>query len=268
MSEWLSIFLLAVIQGLTEFLPISSSGHLALLPWLTGLQDQGLSLDVAVHVGTLIAVVGYFRGEVVLLISHSIKSLFGGPQTLYSRLAWAIGLATIFVGLAGMMFDDFIGDVLRNPIPIAVATIVFGIVLGWADKTGKQMRNIDSIGWSDAVVIGIAQAIALIPGTSRSGITIAAGLAVGLTRDAAARFSFLLSIPVILLAGAWQGFNWIETTGHDGINWQQMLFAIGVSAFFAWVCIHYFLRFIDRVGLMPFVIYRLVLGVILLIVFV
>ncbi|NKB62500.1 MAG: undecaprenyl-diphosphate phosphatase [Gammaproteobacteria bacterium] len=265
-GDWVQTFWLSILQGLTEFLPISSSGHLILLPSLLGWEDQGLVFDVAVHVGTLIAVVFYFRKEVLLLVTDWARSLLGGPVTVYSRLAWAIGFATVFVGVAGVLFESLIDDVFRNPIPIAIATIVFGIVLGLTDRYGKRVRDIHSVGWRDVCIIGFAQAIALIPGTSRSGITISAGLAVGLTREAAARFSFLLSIPVILLAGGWQGRKLLGQ-GNNSIDIPLLIFAIMISALFAFICIHYFLRFIDRVGLMPFVIYRLFLGIILILVF-
>ncbi|NKB77212.1 MAG: undecaprenyl-diphosphate phosphatase [Gammaproteobacteria bacterium] len=267
MSEWVQTFWLSILQGLTEFLPVSSSGHLVLVPSLLGWEDQGLVFDVAVHIGTLLAVLFYFRKEVLLLMSDWVKSISGGGMTVYGRLAWSIGFATIFVGVAGVVFENTIDGMLRNPIPIAVATIVFGIVLGLADKFGQRVRDIDSIGWRDACIIGFAQAIALIPGTSRSGITISAGLAVGLTREAAARFSFLLSIPVILLAGGWQSRKLFGDNNGDLIDVRLLVFAIVISAMFAWMCIHYFLRFIDRFGFLPFVIYRLLLGVILLLVF-
>ena len=265
MSEWFQAFWLSVLQGFTEFLPTSSSGHLALLPWLVGWEDQGLAFDVAVHVGTLLAVVIYFRSEIGLLIVDWCRSLVGGPVTVYSRLAWAIGVATIMVGLAGITLEDWVSGELRNPIPIAIATIFFGILLGVADKFGKRVREVESIGWKDVLVIGAAQVLALIPGTSRSGITMTAGLAMGLTRDAAARFSFLLAVPVIALAGGWQSVKFAQSSLP--VNWGLLVFSVFVSAVVAFLCIHYFLRLIQRFTMMPFVVYRIVLGVILLAVF-
>ncbi len=265
MIGWFQSFWLAVLQGFTEFLPISSSGHLALIPWLLDWSDQGLSFDVAVHVGTLFAVCCYFRRDLKLLIRDWTRSVLGGPVTAYSTLAWSIGIATIFVGLAGLMFEDLISHSLRHPIPIAIATLFFGIMLGIADRLGAKQRRLESIRWPDVLVIGIAQMLALIPGTSRSGITITAGLMMGLTRDAAARFSFLLAIPVIALAGFWQGLGLLEAE-REG-DWGKLVLATVVSAAVALLCIHYFLKFIQRFGLMPFVIYRLILGVILLWVF-
>ena len=185
MSDWLHAFYLAAVQGITEFLPISSSGHLALIPWLFGWSDQGLAFDVAVHVGTLIAVVTYFYQDLRHLVGDWIRSLFGGPATLHSKLAWCILFATLMVGLAGVTFESLVSGSLRDPIPIAIATIVFGLILGLTDKYGSKSRALDQISWRDVLIIGIAQTIALIPGTSRSGITISAGLMMGLTRDAA-----------------------------------------------------------------------------------
>ena len=262
MIDYLQTFILAVVQGFTEFLPISSSGHLILVPALLGWPDQGLAFDVAVHVGSLLAVMLYFRREIVLLVRDWVGSLCGRPTTAYSRLAWAIGLSMIFVGIAGFYGEEIINQWLRQPIPIALATIGFGLLLWWADYYGKRERSIEEIRWRDVVVIGIAQAIALIPGTSRSGITMTAGLIVGLTREAAARFSFLMGIPVILLAGLWKGRS--LASGEVDVDWGILITAIVVSAVVAFICIHWFLGFLRRFSLLPFVIYRCLLGLFLL----
>ena len=263
--EWMQAFWLSLIQGLTEFLPISSSGHLALAPSIFHWPDQGLAFDVAVHVGTLIAVLVYFHRDIIQISGDWVRSLSGGPATVYSRLAWAIAFATLLVGIAGIFLEPIVGTLLRDPISIAMATIVFGIVLGLADKLGAQERTLESIAWKDVIVISVAQILALIPGTSRSGVTISAGLAMGLTRDAAARFSFLMAIPVITLAGIWQGKGLVEQA--QPVQWSILLFAVLVSALVAVFCIHFFLRYLQRFSLMPFVVYRLILGVILLVVF-
>jgi len=263
--DWIQAFWLSLIQGLTEFLPISSSGHLALVPSIFNWPDQGLAFDVAVHVGTLIAVLVYFHRDVVLILRDWFRSLNGGPVTAHSKLAWAIAFATLLVGIAGIYLELIVGTVLRNPISIAAATIIFGIVLGLTDKFGTRRRALDSITWKDVLVISTAQVLALIPGTSRSGVTISAGLAMGLTREAAARFSFLMAIPVITLAGAWQGRGLAEQV--QPVQWSILIFAVLVSALVAGFCIHFFLRYLQRFSLMPFVVYRLILGVILLVVF-
>jgi undecaprenyl-diphosphatase len=263
--EWMQAFWLSLVQGLTEFLPISSSGHLALAPAVFDWKDQGLAFDVAVHVGTLIAVLVYFHRDIVQISRDWVRSLTGGPITVYSRLAWSIAFATIIVGIAGLTLEPIVGTLLRNPLSIATATIGFGVVLGLTDKFGTRQRTLESITWKDVVVISVAQVLALIPGTSRSGVTISAGLAMGLTREASARFSFLMAIPVITLAGIWQGKGLAEQV--QPVQWSVLLFAILVSALVAVFCIHFFLRYLQRFSLMPFVIYRMVLGVILLVVF-
>jgi undecaprenyl-diphosphatase len=258
-------FWLAFIQGVTEFLPISSSGHLALVPSVFGWPDQGRAFDVAVHVGTLAAVLIYFRSDIRLIMRDWIGSMTSGVSTVYSKLAWSIVFATLLVGIAGVIFEMFFSTMVRNPISIAIATILFGILLGAADILGAKQRSIDSITWRDVLVIGAAQVLALIPGTSRSGITISAGLMMGLSRDAAARFSFLMAIPVITLAGAWETMGLART--HDPVNWLVLGFGVLVSAVVALACIHYFLKYLQRFSLMPFVVYRLILGVILVAMF-
>jgi len=258
----IQIIALALLQGLTEFLPISSSAHLILLPIIAGWQDQGLSFDVAVHVGTLSAVVFYFRHTLTTLIKDWLSSVNQRKMVGDSRLAWAVLLGTIPVGLAGLLLGDLIETQLRSPLVIAVTTILFGLMLGWADWMGKQHRDEHHLGMSDILFIGIAQAIALIPGTSRSGITITAGLLLGLSREAAAKFSFLLSIPVIVLAG---GLKTIELIQADlTTDWSAIITGTVLSALSAYLCIHLFLKMIEKIGMWPFVIYRLVLGVILL----
>ena len=265
MTDYIHAFWLAALQGVTEFLPVSSSGHLVLLPHLLGWRDQGLAFDVAVHVGTLLAVLVYFRKDIGLILVHWLRSLSGGPATAYSRLAWAIAWATVMVGVAGLLLEAVVNRWLRAPLPVAAATIGFALLLGWADRAGARRRRIDDIGWRDVLVIGSAQVLALVPGTSRSGITITAGLAMGLTREDAARFSFLLAIPVIALAGAWQARHLV---GPDAaVPWGVLAFATLVSAGVAFACIHWFLGYLRRFSLMPFVIYRVALGIILLAVF-
>lgn len=260
--DFIQILALAVLQGITEFLPISSSAHLILLPILASWEDQGLAFDVAVHIGTLAAVIFYFRHTLKRITLDWISSLQQKQLVGESRLAWAILLGTIPVGLAGLFLKDFIELFLRSPIIIAVTTIVFGLLLGWADWQGKRHRDEHSLNWKDVLIIGIAQAIALIPGTSRSGITITAGLMLGLTRDAAARFSFLLSIPVIVLAGSLLTLDLVTTPGAT--DWTALLTGTIFSAISAYLCIMLFLKMLQRIGMWPFVLYRLALGAFLL----
>lgn len=256
------IIALALLQGLTEFLPISSSAHLILLPIITGWQDQGLAFDVAVHVGTLSAVIIYFRHTLYTLLIDWIQSVQQRQLVGDSRLAWAVLLGTIPVGLAGLAFSDAIEGSLRSPMVIATTTIIFGLLLGWADWQGKQQRNEHQLTWKDVLIVGIAQAIALIPGTSRSGITMTAGLILGLNREAAARFSFLLSIPVIFLAGGLKTIELVQAGVET--DWFAIISGAAVSAISAYLCIHIFLKLLEKIGMWPFVIYRLILGVILI----
>jgi len=258
-------FFLALLQGLTEFLPISSSAHLILLPLINEWKDQGLAFDVAVHLGSLTAVVWYFRCELIRMTKDWGCSLVQRQSVGESRLAWAVLLGTIPVGLAGLIFHDFISTELRSPLVIAATTIGFGLLLGWADWRSKQTRNEHSLSWGDVAFVGIAQAIALIPGTSRSGITMTAGLMLGLERAAAARFSFLLSIPVIVLSG---GLETVKLIQMDTlVDWSGLLLAAALSALAAYLCIYLFLKVISRMGMWPFVVYRLILGAGLLYIF-
>jgi len=261
----IQVIVLALLQGLTEFLPISSSAHLIIVPVMSNWRDQGLAFDVAVHVGTLSAVMWYFRTEIVNMSIDWFDSLAKRQLVGESRLAWAVIWATVPVGLAGLLWHDFIDTQLRSPIVIAWATIGFGLLLWLADVSGKRQRDEHTINWKDVLIIGCAQALALIPGTSRSGITMTAGLLLGLTRTAAARFSFLLSIPTILLAGGYKGIKLLEQPAP--VDWLSIILGILLSAITAYICIHYFLKLLDRLGMLPFVIYRLVLGMILLVIF-
>lgn len=254
--DTLQLVLLALIQGVTEFLPISSSGHLILPSEILGWQDQGLAFDVAVHVGSLLAVLGYFRRDIVTLIYAWCRSL-KGTSSPDSRLAWYVIWATVPAGLAGLLFNDFIEQHLRTIAVIAATTMFFGVLLGLADWKGRERTSLHTLGWRQAMMIGCAQALALIPGTSRSGITITAALALGLERRAAARFSFLLSIPLIALSG---GYKALELLGQNNIAWGDILLGVLVAAISAAVCIHLFLKWIDRIGMWPFVIYRILLG--------
>ena len=263
--DLLQIIVLALVQGLTEFLPVSSSAHLILVPVITGWQDQGLVFDVAVHVGTLSAVVLYFRREILQMLIAWSASVTGKGFNDDARLAWAVLFGTIPVGLAGLVFKGVIEDNLRSAFVIASATLFFGLLLWWADARGRGQRSEYSLNWKDVLIIGIAQAFALIPGTSRSGVTMTAGLMMGLSRQAAARFSFLLSIPVIVLAG---GLETKEYLDHASLgDMQPLMLGALLSGISAYLCIHYFLKLLERIGMLPFVIYRIVLAVFLYIMF-
>ena len=249
---------LSLLQGFTEFLPISSVAHLILVPKLVGWADQGLAFDISVHVGTLIAVLVYFRKEIYVMTVDWIGSLLGKGHTANSRLAWAVGLGTIPVGLAGFFGKRIVETTLRSALVITTTTMVFGLLLGFAAWIAKSKRGEDRINWKDILMVGTFQVLALIPGTSRSGITITAGLLRGLTPQAATRYSFLLSIPVILSAG---GLNTVELLQTKTlVDWQALMIGTLISGLSAYICIYAFLKLLDRAGFMPFVVYRLFLG--------
>ena len=255
------IILLALIQGLTEFLPISSSAHLILPAQLLGWQDQGLSFDIAVHIGSLLAVIIYFRCEIKAMLFAWVGSVFQGKHSNESRLAWWIILATIPAVIIGFMAKGWIENYLRGPGVIAVTTVIFGLLLWFGDKMAKNEFSEYQTGWRKALLIGIAQAMALIPGTSRSGITITAALLLGLKREAAARFSFLMSIPVILGAAMLMTKDLMD--GKQSIDYYALGLGSVISFFAAYTCIFLFLKMISRIGMTPFVIYRLCLGIFL-----
>ncbi len=254
----INVFILAIIQGLTEFLPISSSAHLILPSAILGWKDQGIAFDVAVHVGTLLAVVLYFRKEVGSMAVAWFGTLKGQRDNFDGKLAWWIIFATIPAGLFGLLGKDFIEEHLRSALVIAATTLLFGFLLGFADIKAKQNKSIENLGFKGAMLIGLAQAVALIPGTSRSGITMTIGLMLGLSRENAARFSFLLSIPAIAMAGSYLTLKLILEA--EVVDWSAMGLGSILAFVSAYACIHYFLILVSKVGMMPFVIYRLVLG--------
>lgn len=249
---------LAIIQGLTEFLPISSSAHLILPSQILGWSDQGLAFDVAVHIGSLGAVLFAFRHEVWRIL-HAWFTQFGSRgQTPESRLGWAIIVATIPAVIFGLAIEDWVESAGRSVLVIATTTVIFGVLLGVADKRGSRVQPIDKMTLKTALLIGLAQAIALIPGTSRSGITMTAALMLGFTRQAAARFSFLLSIPLILAAGSLKGLE-LSQSG-TATQWHEIFLGVVFSFVAAWLCIKLFLAALDKIGMMPFVVYRILLG--------
>ncbi|MFK8028771.1 MAG: undecaprenyl-diphosphate phosphatase [Gammaproteobacteria bacterium] len=256
------VIVLALVQGLTEFLPISSSGHLILTPHFLGWEDQGLAFDVAVHLGTLFAVVLYFRNDLIDMASAGLKVATGGPMTQSARMLLWVIIATIPAGLVGLLFDDFIEGNLRSPFVIAMTTIGFGVLLWLSDVFKREHRAERDLTYKDALLIGSAQALALIPGTSRSGITMTAGLALGLGREAAARFSFLMSIPIIVLASGLQVLKLIKS--QEAVNWVMLGLGVAFSAVAAYVCIRLFLKFIGTIGFLPFALYRIALGALIL----
>lgn len=256
--SFIEIIVLALLQGLTEFLPISSSAHLILPSQLLGWQDQGVGFDVAVHVGTLLAVVWYFRQDVGRMLVAWVQS-FAGRRDQDSRLAWQIIVATIPAGAFGLLASDLIEQYGRSAYVIASTTILFGLLLWWSDAKAKGNKDEHQASWKDAILIGFAQALALIPGTSRSGVTMTAALMLGLNRVAAARFSFLMSIPVIVMAGGYEGLKMVKAGAM--VDWNEIALGTAISFASALACIHWFLKILARLGMLPFVLYRLALGI-------
>ena len=257
----LQAIVLGLIQAVTEFLPISSSGHLILVPRLLGWPDQGLAFDEAVHVGTLVATLLYFRREVAEMTAGLFASLRRPAEAPPAgRFAWLLGLGTVPAAVAGLLLADWVGTVARDPLLIAGTLIGYGILLGLADRFGRRDRGLETVGLKAAMLIGLAQALALVPGTSRSGITITAALFLGLDRTAAARFSFLLSIPVGLLVAVHD----LVQIGSGEVP-QAGLVSLGaaflVSAAAAYLVIAALLAWVRVRSLMPFVAYRVALGV-------
>ena len=262
---WLQAIVLSFIQGFTEFLPISSSAHLALVPLVSVWEDQGLAFDCIVHWGTLTAIIYYFRSDLSLMgtgLSETVKQRHWKANR-DGQMAWMILFATIPAGIIGLAFKDFIESDLRSVAVIGWASIGFGLLLWVADKSGRQKRTDKDWTLNDALIVGLLQALALIPGTSRSGITMTGALLLGYTREAAARFSFLLSIPVIFLAGGLKIIEWMETP-EQAAGASALIIGFVGSAISAYICIHYFLKFLNQIGMGPFVIYRIILGSVLL----
>ncbi|MEQ5776356.1 MULTISPECIES: undecaprenyl-diphosphate phosphatase [unclassified Thalassospira] len=257
------IILLAVVQGITEFLPISSSGHLVLTPAITGAADQGLLLDVSVHVGTLLAVLIYFWRDVLAMIIGFFR-LFTGRMTPGARMALHIVVATIPVVAVGFYLKQSgIEEQMRSVEIIAWTTLVFGILLWFADKVGMTINRIEHMGWAGSIFIGLAQVIALVPGVSRSGITMTAARLMSYERSDAAQFSMLMSIPVIMGAGLLAGLD-LHKAGNMELN-REVLMAIGFSFITALITIAVLMSWLKRASFTPFAIYRIILGIALLV---
>jgi undecaprenyl-diphosphatase len=253
--------LLALVQGITEFLPISSSAHLILVPYLFGWQDQGLRFDIAANTGTLLAVVLYFRQDLFRFSRAGLTSLKVAPEgwSQDARMAWFLAAATVPVAVCGLVFYEWISTVGRQPQVLATTSIVFGLLLWWADRRGKRSRPVETVRWRDAAGVGLAQALALIPGTSRSGVTMTAGLFAGLDREAAARFSFLLAVPVGLLAAVKDIVDLVRNPLLAG-ELGQLSLGLAVSAASAYLVIGWLLAWVRRQDLTIFVVYRILLG--------
>ncbi len=258
------ILVLAAIQGITEFLPISSSGHLLIIPAVTGWTDQGQNIDIAVHVGTLVAVIAYFRKDVLEIalafLRPTDRALAEGR-----RLGWHILIASIPIVIAGGAMYYLMQGELRSILLVAATTIFFGLFLGWADKKFPVTKKIDAITVLDSFIIGLFQILSLLPGTSRSGITMSAARMRGLRRRDGAHFSMLLSIPTILGAGTLTAYHLIKV-GDAQVGFDAVLAGV-VSCLVAFTVISLLMRWIEKIGFTPFILYRLILGVFLLVLY-
>ncbi len=264
----LQLIILALVQGITEFLPISSSGHLILIPALTGWVDQGLMMDVAMHVGTLTAVLIYFRNETKGLALAAAASIGVRPArkaiegTIYHKLFWALVIGTIpMVIVGGLIVATGANDHMRAPEVIATTSIVFGLLLYIADKKSAVEKTLDRMAIKPALIIGVAQIFALIPGTSRAGVTMMAARYLGFTRPEAARFSMLLSIPAIIASGAATAVKAFENATPE--MWADAAIGASLACAAALVAIHFLMRWLEHANMTIFVVYRVLLGVIL-----
>lgn len=254
------VVILALAQALTEFLPVSSSGHLGLAGFFFGFAYQGLDFDLALHFGTLCAVLAYYRRELIDILRAVLSRDQSAPMQEQRRLGWGIALATVPALIAGLILSqaDAFVESLRMPALIATNLIAFGLLLGLADRFGGKTGEANGLTLRQALLIGLAQVLALVPGVSRSGITITAGLALGLTRAEAARYTFLLSVPITLAACAHGGINMFRE--RAALDLGEFALGAGIAAVAGVLCIHWLLRLLRTQSLMPFVWYRIGLG--------
>jgi undecaprenyl-diphosphatase len=257
---------LAIVQALTEFLPVSSTAHLVLIPWLFGWKDAGLTFDVALHAGTLVAVIIYFFRDWMQIIGQAFGLNIGvDPDIRQNRnLLWLLAVASIPIGIVGYLFDKQADTTWRQPYVIGTMLILVGIVLWMAEKRRVGSKSMSTIQWSDGIAVGLAQAVSVIPGTSRSGATISAGLFRNMNRETAARFSFLLSTPAIAAAVAKKAWDIHKEGGIPPDMKAPIVVGVIVSGVLGAIVIAFFLRYLRHSSLMPFVYYRIVFGIIVI----
>ena len=259
-NDSIQAFFLGILQGITEFLPISSSAHLILLPWLVGWEAMGLTFDVVVHGGTLLALVIYFRQQWKEIGKQCLRVLMRRSAPSESGLLGALVVGTLPAVAVGGLFEGLIENHLRIPGVTVLTLSLFGLLLGWADHQGSQSRGLESIRLRDGLIVGLAQALALIPGVSRSGVTITATLMLGLNRADAARFSFLLGTPVIALATIFRLYLLLWSPSHEASSFIPLLVGVIFSFLSGFLCIKYLLRYLQTRTYLPFVVYRLLLA--------
>jgi undecaprenyl-diphosphatase len=257
---------LAIVQALTEFLPISSTAHLVLIPWLFGWKDGGLTFDVALHAGTLVAVIIYFFRDWVQIIGQAFGLNIGSDPDLRQNrnLLWLLAAGSIPIGIVGYLFDKQADTTWRQPYVIGTMLILVGIVMWIAERRRIGSKSMSTIQLNDGIAVGLAQAVSVIPGTSRSGATISAGLFRNMNRETAARFSFLLSTPAIGAAVLKKGWDIHKEGGIPADMKAPIVVGIIVSGVLGAIVIAFFLRYLRRSSLMPFVYYRIVFGIIVI----
>jgi undecaprenyl-diphosphatase len=255
-------FVLGLVQGLAEFLPISSSGHLVVVPWLFGWQDPGLGFDVALHGGTLLAAVIYFRNDILLILKGFWHSLFKSTRDLqnniYQKLSWLLIIASVPGAIIGKLLESRAESTFRNPLLIAVTLGVMGIILYIADVYGKKLKNLNHISRWDALWLGVSQAVAIIPGVSRSGATMTAGLGLGFRREDAARFSFLMLMPISFGAGLLKIKDF-----HNGVTAPELVIGFVTSAVVGYLAIKFLLNYLNRSDFKVFAWYRIAAAVLI-----
>jgi len=260
------IVVLGIVQGLTEFLPISSSAHLYLTSWLLGWNTEALDFDIMLHLGTLVAVLIYFFRDWVEIFAHGFGVRMGHDEALNQNpgLLWLLVVGSIPVGIAGLLFEKQADTTLRTPFVMGTMLVLVGILMWMAENSGRLVRDLSMASLTDAVSIGLAQALAVIPGTSRSGITITAGLFRNFDRETAARFSFLLSTPAIAAAASKALYNIHKQHGLHGLLTMPFVAGVTVSAITGCLVIGWFLHYLHRSTLRPFIYYRIAFGIIVL----
>jgi undecaprenyl-diphosphatase len=264
---WIEAVVLGVVQGLTEFLPISSSAHLRLVGELFGWDDPGAAFTAITQIGTEAAVLLYFRHDIARIVVAWLRSLRGGSKgDPDARMGWLIIVGSIPIVVLGLLFQDDIETTLRDLRIVATALIVFSLILFWADRAGAKQRELKDLTVPHGIGFGFAQAMALIPGVSRSGGTITAGLFLGYSRSAAARYSFLLAVPAVLGSGFFQAYEAMtgDVAGR-GVAWGPTVLATVIAFGVGLTVIAWLLRYLDRGSFTPFVVYRIVLGVLVLV---
>ncbi len=262
----MQVIVLAIVQGLTEFLPVSSTAHLYLTSWLLGWNTEALDFDISLHIGTLFAVLIYFFSDWVQIVAQGLRLGKAQDEELRQnpKLFWLLVIGTIPVGIAGLLFDKQAEGPWRNPIVMGAMLVLVGVLMWFGESAGLRARSLASVHETDAVSIGLAQALAVVPGVSRSGITITAGLFRNLTREAAARYSFLLSTPAIGAAAAKALYDMHKHGGLHAILNTSFIVGVLVSAATGCVVIAWFLNYLRRSSLRPFVYYRIIFGIIVL----